>query len=220
MAFPNGHLKLTRGEGKIKDPKEAAVNSGKEGWNLQCRAPLHPLLPPPGLFTPFWRSLLPPHFLSPSGNASFSIPHHAGLFRTYGLSPQLLFTWKFIFLSTLKGVLAGCGILSWHIFVAIWFCLACPLSSPRSHCVWWELSHNARHFPLPQDHVLSLRLSACGAVFLYTVNIDYFYWLIKSWLAISWAGRGQAGLTNKKRAQGRRRAKPPGDLERSKNMLC
>lgn len=63
-------------------------------------------------------------------------------------------------------------------------------------------------------------VECCGAIFLYTVNIDYFYWLIKSWLAISWAGRGQAGLMNKKRARGRRRTKPPGDLERSKNMLC
>lgn len=80
---------MTRGEDEIKDLKEAAVNSGKEEGICSAEPPHSPLLPSQAL-----DSFLEISASTPSGKASFSIPHHVGLFRTYGLSfysPENLF---------------------------------------------------------------------------------------------------------------------------------
>lgn len=164
---------MTRGEEEIKDLKEAAVNSGKEGWTLQCRAPPSPCTPPPGLFTPFWRSLLPPLLET--------LPLVFLIMQVYSEHMASAFIHLKIYFSLNS---EGCSRWMWDSELTC-FCCRLILSSvstfvSRVPLCLMGTQPGCPSFSSPTRPCPFSLVECRGAIFMYTVNIDYFHWLIKS----------------------------------------
>lgn len=137
------------------------------------QSPPIPLYSPPGLFTPFWRSLLPPLLET--------LPLVFLIMQVYSehMAPDFIHLKIYFSLNS-----EGCSRWMWDSELTC-FCCRLILSSvstfvSRVPLCLMGTQPGCPSFSSPTRPCPFSLVECRGAIFMYTVNIDYFHWLIKS----------------------------------------